>query len=88
MGIVCKSVNSRPVAESSTAADSGKLWFCTPRIIFLFQNIFIGQLDKISSGGPDGSRISAAKTGDGSRMAAELAKPSPGCRIPLSQLLW
>jgi hypothetical protein len=49
MGIAYKPVNSRPVAASFHAWDSGKLFFCTSKIIFLSQNIIIGQSDKLFS---------------------------------------
>jgi hypothetical protein len=75
MRIVCKPVNSRPVAESSTAADSGIYFFAPLEYLALSENTFIGQPDKLFSAGPAGSRISTAKTGLGSRLAAELAEP-------------
>jgi hypothetical protein len=49
MGITLRSVNSCPTAESSTPQDSGKLFFCVSKIIFLSQNIIIGQSDKLFS---------------------------------------
>jgi hypothetical protein len=47
MGIAHKPVNSRPVAAILHAWDSGKFSFCTSRIIYLSQNIIIGQSDKL-----------------------------------------
>ena len=47
MGIAHKPVNSRPVAAILYAWDSGKFSFCTSRIIYLSQNVIIGQSDKL-----------------------------------------
>jgi hypothetical protein len=88
MGIVCKPVNSRPVAESSTAADSGIYFFAPLEYLALSENTFIGQPDKLFSAEPDrqpnfdcqngawqpiGSGISRAMTGlQNSAIAASL----------------
>ena len=63
MGIAHKPVNSRPVTAILHAWDSGKLFFCTSKIIFLSQNIVIGQSDKLFLAG---------------RPAAEFRLPKPG----------